>query len=124
MFEAAQGQAHRSALRTTLPFSLAIVGFLIDWASFVSWKVVSLALILYSLKDAAPLTIWPIATALPTIALPRPTAIQMPVAAGLPAYVAVRLVVVPDFENVTSSPPTVWHVAEPAPKKRRSRTIG
>ena len=28
----------------------------------------------------------------------------------------VSLVVAPDFENVTSSfPPTVWHVAEPAP---------
>ena len=120
--DTAQG---RSALRTTLPFALAIVGFLIVWASFVSWKVASLVLILYSpLKDATPLTTWPIATALPTIALPRPTATHMPVAAGAPAYVAVSLVVVPDFENVTSSPPTVWHVAAPAPKKRRSRTIG
>ena len=108
----------RSALRTTLPFALAIVGFLIVWASFVSWKVASLVLILYSpLKDATPLTTWPIATALPTIALPRPTATHMPVAAGAPAYVAVSLVIVPDFENVTSSPPTVWHVAAPAPKK-------
>ena len=107
----------QAALRTTLPFALAIVGFLIVWASFVSWKVASLVLILYSpLKDATPLTIWPIATVLPTIALPRPTATHMPVAAGAPAYVAVSLVVVPDFENATSSPPTVWHVvAEPAP---------
>ena len=112
--DTAQG---RSALRTTLPFALAIVGFLIVWASFVSWKVASLVLILYSpLKDATPLTTWPIATALPTIALPRPTATHMPVAAGAPACVAVSLVVVPDFENVTSSPPTVWQVAAPAPK--------
>jgi hypothetical protein len=81
--------------------------------------VSSLELILYSpVKVATPPTNWPIATELPAICVPRPTAIQMPVAAGTPGDEAVSVVVFPDFENVTSRPPTVWHVADlPAHKQ-------